>query len=96
MVEPVVNRDAELSWDDLTSSWCDSILVEEEFTAGVNDINLDIIFNAQDSKGEILRGGMWQYQYDNGFFTTDMRDNFSVEFWLDGVKKDILWGEPES
>ena len=95
-ISGVVNRDAELSWDDLTSSWCDSILVEEEFTAGVNDINLDIIFNAQDSKGEILRGGMWQYQYDNGFFTTDMRDNFSVEFWLDGVKKDILWGEPES
>ena len=94
VVSGVQNKETKLSWEDMTSSWRGSITLDGDFGAGINDICLDLSFSAEGFRGESMPGGTWQYQYDSGFFSSSIQDNFGVEFWVDGIKRNALWGVP--
>lgn len=93
-VSGVRDKTTELSWEDMTSSWHGNVTLDGDYGAGINDIGLDLSFRAEGFRGETMPSGTWQYQYDSGFFSSSMQDNFSVEFWVDGIKRDILFGAP--
>lgn len=93
-VSGVRDKTAELSWEDMTSSWHGSMTLDGDYGAGINDIGLDLSFRAEGFRGETMPSGTWQYQYDSGFFSSSMQDNFNVEFWVDGIKRNVLLGVP--
>ena len=94
IVSGVRNTTENLSWEDMTSSWHGSVTLEGNFKAGLNDIALDLSFGVAGLRGKTLPSGQWQYQYDSGLFKSNLQDNFSVEFWVDGIKKNVLIGVP--
>lgn len=87
-------KEDELSWEDLTSSWQGVVILDGNFGTGINDICLDLSFRAEGFRREEMQSGTWQYQCDSGFFSSNRQDNFSIEFWVDGIKRDILFGVP--
>ena len=93
-VSGVRDKTTELSWEDMTSSWHGNVTLEGDYGAGINDIGLDLSFRAEGFRGETMPSGTWQYQYDSGFFSSSMQDNFNVEFWVDGIKRNVLLGVP--
>ena len=82
-VSGVIGKESELSWDDSTISWHGSVILEGEFCSGINDFTLDLKFRAEGYRGEMLKSGVWQFQYDGA-------DNFYVEFLVDGVVNNVL------
>ena len=93
-VSGVRDKTTELSWEDMTSSWHGNVTLDGDYGAGINDIGLDLSFRAEGFRGETMPSGTWQYQYDSGFFSSSMQDNFNVEFWVDGIKRNVLLGVP--
>ena len=83
VVSGVIDKEAELSWDDSTIGWQGSVILEGEFCSGINDLNLDLTFQAEGYRGETLRAGVWQFQHDGN-------DNFRIEFLVDGAVKNVL------
>ena len=83
-----------LSWEDTTSSWNGKMTLEGDFDDGINDIILDLTFKAENIRGEVLQDGTWQYQCERGLFSSELQDNFGIEFWVDGNKQNVLWGVP--
>jgi len=94
IVSGVRDKTTELSWEDMTSSWHGNVTLDGDYGAGINDIGLDLSFRAEGFRGETMPSGTWQYQYDSGFFSSSMQDNFNVEFWVDGIKRNVLLGVP--
>lgn len=94
VVSGVRDVTAEFSWEDMTSSWSNCVTLDGDYCEGINDIGLDLSFMVEDFRGEKMLSGTWQYQYNKGFFSSDMQDNFSIEFWVDGIKRNILLGVP--
>ena len=93
-VSGVQDKTTELSWEDMTSSWRGSVKLDGDFGVGINDIGLDLSFRAEGFRGETMPSGTWQYQHGGGFFDSSMQDNFSVEFWVDGIRRNVLLGVP--
>ena len=85
VVSGVISKESELSWDDSTISWQGSVIFDGEFCSGINDFTLDLRFRAEGYRGEMLRSGVWQFQYDGD-------DNFYVEFLVDGGAQKVLAG----
>ena len=74
------------------------IVLEGNFTSGINDIDLDLSFKAEDTRGATLLGGRWQFQYeDKKFFESKSTviDNFAMEILLDGNPADVLMREQD-
>ena len=90
-ISGVMEKDDTLSWKDLSSVWQGSITLNENLPKGENRFSLDLTFTATDYRRVPLQGGTWQYRDDKGS-ESDTQAVFDVEFWVDGIKTEVLLG----
>ena len=80
--------------NDSTIGWHESIMLEGNFFSGKNELVLDFSFSSESDKGTSISNGVWQFQYE-GLFGSGQKDNFFIEFYLDGSLTSIWVCETE-